>query len=481
MLDTQMILKSIVAETRVDAHLPDLATPPQQDEFLLFANHLPTLCWIARADGFITWYNDRWHAYCGTTPDAMEGWGWQQVHDPARLPAVLEAWQGAIREEKPFEMVFPLRGADGIFRPFLTRITPLRDATGKVARWYGVNTDISAQVEVEKALAISRNEYKTLTDAMPQMVWSTLPDGFHDYFNAQWYEFTGVPVGSTDGEGWNDIFHPDDQERAWTRWRHSLETGENYEIEYRLRHHSGQYRWTLGRAQPVRDSLGSIVRWIGTCTDIHDAKIAFEQNELLNRELSHRIKNIFSILGGLVALSARFEPGAKDFARNLAQRITALGRAHEFARPHSDQSRPEAPQATLKGLLASLFLPYELNGQSRVLVEGDDVQVDDKGATPLSLLFHELATNSAKYGALSTETGTVLLTLRHENGDLEMTWEERGGPAISAPPTHQGFGTRLATLSVDQQLGGTLQREWRQEGLFAIVRIKAAHLARTSD
>ena len=481
MLNKQMVLKSIVAETRVGAHLPDLTALPGENEFILFSNHLPTLCWIARADGYIVWYNDRWHAYCGSTPDAMAGWGWQQVHDPVHLPSVLDGWQRAICEEKPFEMVFPLRGADGIFRPFLTRVSPLRDDTGKVARWYGVNTDISAQAATEKALAISRNEYKTLTDAMPQMVWSTLPDGFHDYYNAQWYQFTGVPVGSTDGEGWNGIFHPEDQERAWARWRHSLATGESYEIEYRLRHHSGQYRWTLGRAQPVRDSLGTVIRWIGTCTDIHDAKIVSEQNELLNRELSHRIKNIFSIIGGLVALSARFEPGAKDFARNLAQRITALGRAHEFARPHSDQSRPEKLQDTLKGLLASLFLPYELNGQSRVFVEGDDVRVDDKGATPLSLLFHELATNSAKYGALSTETGTILLAIRNESGRLEITWAERGGPPILSPPTREGFGTRLASLSVDKQLGGTLYREWRQEGLIATVLIQAAHLARTSE
>ncbi|MFO1248884.1 MAG: PAS domain-containing protein [Alphaproteobacteria bacterium] len=470
-----MLLKNIAAETRVEAYLPELAAAPPSDEFFLLANHLPTLCWIARADGYIVWYNDRWHAYCGTTPDAMAGWGWQQVHDPNHLPTVLETWQKAIAEEKPFEMVFPLKGADGVFRPFLTRITPLRDATGKVARWYGVNTDISEQAETEKALAISRNEYQTLTDVMPQMVWSTLPDGFHDYYNAQWYEFTGVPAGSTDGEAWNGMFHPDDQDRAWARWRHSLSTGENYEIEYRLRHRSGQYRWTLGRAQPVRDGAGKIVRWIGTCTDIHDAKIASEQNELLNRELSHRIKNIFSIIGGLVALSARFEPGAKEFARSLAQRITALGRAHEFARPHSEQSRPQNRQTTLQGLCAALFLPYELDGRPRVILQGDDVEVDDKGATPLSLLFHELATNAAKYGALSVEGGTVLLTIRRQDGTVEMTWDERGGPAVTGVPAHQGFGTRLAALSVEQQLGGRLQRDWRPQGLLATIRIQTAH------
>ena len=84
--------------------------------------------------------------------------------------------------------------------------------------------------------------FRTLADAFPHMVWSTLPDGFHDYYNARWYEFTGMPEGSTDGEAWNGMFHPDDQEAAWSLWRHSLKTGKPYEIEYRLRHRSGEYR-----------------------------------------------------------------------------------------------------------------------------------------------------------------------------------------------------------------------------------------------
>ncbi|WP_181706226.1 sensor histidine kinase [Chthonobacter rhizosphaerae] len=117
-------------------------------------------------------------------------------------------------------------------------------------------------------------------DTMPQMVWSTRPDGHHDYFNRRWYEFTGVPQGSTDGAGWNGIFHPDEQDLAWERWRHSLATGELYEIEYRLRRHDGVYRWVLGRAMPVRDAEGRIERWYGTCTDIDDLK-AVEQR--LNR------------------------------------------------------------------------------------------------------------------------------------------------------------------------------------------------------
>jgi PAS domain S-box-containing protein len=127
------------------------------------------------------------------------------------------------------------------------------------------------------ALRQSEAKFRTIADAMPQMVWSTLPDGYHDYYRQQWYHYTGVPDGSTDGDGWNDIFHPDDSARAWTAWRASLATGKVYEIQYRLRHHSGVYRWVLGRALPIRDDAGAITRWMGTCTDIDDQKHAEDE------------------------------------------------------------------------------------------------------------------------------------------------------------------------------------------------------------
>ncbi|MDQ2821088.1 MAG: ATP-binding protein [Pseudomonadota bacterium] len=132
----------------------------------------------------------------------------------------------------------------------------------------------SERLRSAAALRESEAKFRIIADAMPQMVWSTLPDGYHDYYNQQWYSYTGVPPNSTDGDGWNGLFHPDDSERSWTLWRASLATGKPYEIQYRLRHHSGVYRWVLGRALPVRNDAGAIIRWMGTCTDIDDQKRA---------------------------------------------------------------------------------------------------------------------------------------------------------------------------------------------------------------
>lgn len=319
---------------------------------------------------------------------------------------------------------------------------------------------------------------RVLTDAMPQMVWSTKADGFHDYYNARWYEFTGVPLGSTDGEGWNGMFHPEDQDEAWARWRHSLATGEPYEVEYRLRHHSGTYRWTLGRALPVRDETGRITRWIGTCTDIDDAKRAAEQNELLSRELAHRIKNIFAVIAGLIGLSARQAPEAKAFAAALRERIAALGRAHEFVRPHSEESRPTIGTTTLAGMANDLFKPYPAMQSGRIRISGPEIVIDDKGATPFALLFHELATNAAKYGPLSCEEGEIALAMAVEGGDAVVIWKESGGPPVAGEPKQSGFGTKLSEISVRQQLAGALVRAWEPDGLRVTVTVPLANLVR---
>ena len=139
-----------------------------EEQFETLANAMPQLCWMANSDGWIFWYNQRWYSYTGTTPKQMEGWGWQSVHNPETLPKVLEQWQGSIATGEPFDMVFPLLGADGVSRPFLTRVMPVKDADGKVVRWFGTNTDISAQKQVEAELRKSEERYRDLFNAMDE-------------------------------------------------------------------------------------------------------------------------------------------------------------------------------------------------------------------------------------------------------------------------------------------------------------------------
>jgi PAS domain S-box-containing protein len=311
---------------------------------------------------------------------------------------------------------------------------------------------------------LDADRLRTILNTIPQMVWSTLPDGAHDFFNGRWYEFTGVPYGSTDGDGWNGMFHPDDQPRAWQAWRHSLATGEPYEIEYRLRHHSGAYRWTLGRALPVRDENEQIVRWFGTCTDIDEFKQAEEGRELISHELSHRIKNLFAVISSIISLSSRDYPESRTFAGVVLERIRALARANDYVRPHSPESAPQKGK-TLHGLLEGLTAPYREGEGERILVTGDDSEIGIQTATALSLIVHELATNAVKYGALSHAGGRVELRSERSSGMFRLSWHEQGGPPVAGPPAREGFGSKLAKKAVEGQLGATLTEDWDPEGL----------------
>ena len=144
-------------EQRVEERTEELgrtnaALRESEERLRLLADTIPQLAWMARPDGHIFWYNRRWYEYTGTTPDQMEGWGWESVHDPEVLPKVLMRWKASLANGEPFDMVFPLKGADDKFRPFLTRVNPLRDQEGRVLHWFGTNTDISEIKEMEEAL-----------------------------------------------------------------------------------------------------------------------------------------------------------------------------------------------------------------------------------------------------------------------------------------------------------------------------------------
>ena len=241
---------------------------------------------------FVALYND---AYAPTIGDkhpralgrpARENWAelWDDLHP--LLSRVRETGETVFAKDRPFYIErhgYP----ETVY--FDISYSAVPDEEGGVGGVLCIVSETTERVESERRAKDSETRFRAMADSIDQMIWSTLPDGYHDYYNRRWYEYTGVPEGSTDGEAWNGMFHPEDQDRAWAVWRHCLETGEPYHIEYRLRHRSGEYRWVLGRAQPVRDEGGAIVRWYGTCTDIHDLKLADEAR----RESEERYRTLF--------------------------------------------------------------------------------------------------------------------------------------------------------------------------------------------
>lgn len=196
----------------------------------------------------------------------------------------------ALKTRKPYESDYRTVVEDGEIRWVIARGHVEADETDKVLTFSGVVVDITDRKQAENSLVESEQRLRFMASSMPQLVWVTRPDGYHEYYNQQWYEFTGTEPGSTDGEGWNRLFHPRDRERAWKVWRQSLKTGEPYEIEYRLFHAPTKtYRWVIGRALPFKNKSGKILKWYGTCTDVDEQKRAAQMQTFLgnvSKELS---------------------------------------------------------------------------------------------------------------------------------------------------------------------------------------------------
>ena len=179
-----------------------------EDRFRTMANAIPQLAWIAQPDGYIYWYNERWYSYTGTTPEQMEGWGWQSVHDPAALPKVLDQWKASLAMGQVFDMEFPLRGADGTFRQFLTRGFPLKDAAGNVLQWFGTNTDITdrkkaemalreieARLKVAEAIEAERQRLFDMLETLPIMICLLTPEYHVAFANRSFREKFGESGG----------------------------------------------------------------------------------------------------------------------------------------------------------------------------------------------------------------------------------------------------------------------------------------------
>ncbi|NVE95181.1 sensor histidine kinase [Altererythrobacter lutimaris] len=323
-------------------------------------------------------------------------------------------------------------------------------------------------IAAETAIAESEARFRMLADSIPDIAWSTDPDGRFDYFNARWYEFIGVDARPEDG--WDQYFHPQDHARWHSTWETARETGEAYETEYRLKHADGNYRWVLTRGLPVRDGKGEIVRWFGTITDIDDTYRESEARDLLARELAHRIKNVFSIISSLLTLRTRGKPELAEFSQEMDQAIRALAQAQDFVMP----VRPQDEQQLL-GLLEILLAPYSKTRPDAVKLSGASIQIGPRSATPLALVIHELGTNATKYGALSAPDGSVSVHVEEQGDLLMLTWKETGGPEVSEPSS-EGFGTRLLKTTIENQLGGKFTRDWDPSGFSCTITVSKAHL-----
>jgi len=229
----------------------------------------------------------------------------------------------------------------------------------------------------------------------------------------------------------------------------------SYETEFRIVRADGEIRWLFGTAAATTDNNGRVIRVSGVTVDITERKRAEERQNLLTREVDHRAKNALALAQSIVRLT-RGE-SAKSYMQAVEGRIGALARVHTILSLSSWQG------AEITKLVDEELAPYQVNDQ--IVFGGSNVQLQPATAQTLAMTLHELVTNSAKYGALSTVTGRLSIDWKVEADVLVILWEERGGPPV-VEPASRGFGTRSVIASIESQLGGRAEFDWRPEGLI---------------
>ncbi|MET4634277.1 PAS domain S-box-containing protein [Kaistia defluvii] len=443
-----------------------------------FVDVLPAAIYTVDSQGRITSFNEA----------AVELWG--------RRPVLhAEKWSGAWRLQKPDGSPLPheacpmavalsegrpLRGAEAVAeRPDGTRVhfsaypTPLRDPNGAIVGGVNMLVDITER----KSSNLSAAVLSAIVESSHDAIVSKDLNGIVVSWNAGAKSLFGYTAAEMIGKPIALLIPPDrqDEEPAILRRIRNGERVDHFETVRRRK--DGSLVEISLTISPVRDRSGRIIGASKIARDISDRRQAEQQQRLIVREMSHRIKNLFAIAGSIVSMSARAATTPAELAKSVRERLDALTRAHELTRPGLiDDIDTGGGEQNLRDLIQAILLPYRGDNEStpRLVLAGPDIVVNGSAVASLALVFNEFATNAAKYGALSAAEGRVEVSWAVHDGMLAVDWREFGGPKIAHRPQRQGFGSTLANRVVVGQLAGSLEYAWDLDGL-------AIHLAIARD
>ncbi|MBX9574651.1 MAG: PAS domain S-box protein [Caulobacteraceae bacterium] len=261
-----------VTDARADA----IALAESRARFELVADSIPNLAWMAEPDGAIYWYNKRWFDYTGTTLAQMEGWGWQSVHDPDLVDGVRTRFQKAVTDGSSWEDLFPLRRHDGAWRWFLSRAEPVRDATGRIVRWFGTNTDVTDRREAEIRLRESEERFRLMADTAPSPVWMTNAEAEVEFVNQALVEFYGRTREEMIGHVWKAAVHPEDLPLVAEAMEAARPKRLPYGFEVRFQRVDGAWRWMRIAVSPRMDADGRFLGYVGMSFDVTETREALD-------------------------------------------------------------------------------------------------------------------------------------------------------------------------------------------------------------
>ncbi len=248
-------------------------------QFRLLAEAIPQIVWISDRDGKTHYCNQRFYDLTGLKREEENGFLWLRAIHPDDRQMFIQEARNSERLDLPFEVKGRFRMRSGKYHWSLFRAIPMHDPITKESRWFGTCTDIDDQIKTEELIRKSEAKFRTLADAIPQIVWTANGCGEIDFFNQRWFEYTGLTLEQSLNNGWQLLIHPDDLSRYMSEWRKALMTGDSHEIEFRLKRAVGvgkskgnSYRWHLGRAVALRGREGHVVKWFATWTEIESQK-----------------------------------------------------------------------------------------------------------------------------------------------------------------------------------------------------------------
>lgn len=414
-------------------------------------------------DGKITSWNPAAETLFGYSPDEITG---QSIR--TLIPSHLMSEEDDIIERitqgnrvETFETE-RLR-KDGSPVQVSVQVSPVFSSDGTIIGASKIARDISAEITQRKKLAEREEWFRTLADNISQFAWMADKTGWIFWYNQRWFDYTGTTIRQMQGDGWKQVHHPDFVDGVSERIQHSWDTGEPWEDTFPLRAKDGTYRWFLSRASPIRDVNGEIQRWFGTNTDITEQKEKQEQIEFLMDEVNHRSKNMLALVQA-IARQTSTQHSKEDFLSHFGDRLSALSASQDLLLQSGWQG------TSIRELITSqLGHDQELFG-TRILTPDTDIMIDGNAAQMLGMALYELTTNATKYGALSNDTGAVVIDWSakpDKPGDLprfHISWKESGGPVVS-PPASKGFGSTVIERICRSTFGADISLAYPPAGL----------------
>jgi PAS domain S-box-containing protein len=335
--------------------------------------------------------------------------------------------------------------------------------------------------ERQHALQASEERARLALEAGHMGTWWYDPNKGVGGWSTQATAMLGFPHASEvmDHQHWLDILHPEDLDRVVQKWYDSVKNQGDYQDEYRIRLPNGDLRWINSRGRVFFDIQKRPVYFIGIFQDITEQKHAEEQQRFFLDELNHRVKNTLTTVQSIASQTLRTTETAAQFKEAFEGRLLALSKTHNLL------TRKSWREAELRDVAEQELAPYRKQGDERVVLDGPNVRLPARYAINLGLVLHELVTNAAKYGALSTNAGHLEMNWAViENEDrpdqLRIHWTESGGPPV-APPKRQGFGSRLIRRSIEGELGGYMVLNFAEGGVSYDISVPLAHASKASD